>query len=67
MKKELSCGKVLPGNTLFAYLLAIKRMVNSNVWNKFFCSLLQLFSDYNSVIDFNQIGFPPEWNIFLAP
>ena len=54
-------------NTLFAYLLGIRRISRSETWNAFLGKLKKLISDYQGIIEPIKLGFPYQWALILLP
>lgn len=53
-------------HSLFAYLLAIKRISNANVWNAFIIDFWKLIDKYNEVIELDKLGIPYRGDQFLS-
>ena len=51
--------------SLFAYMLSIRRMSNSNSWDLFVRSFICLTENYTEYIQMVQMGFPFEWRDIL--
>ena len=51
--------------TLFSYLLAIKRISNATTWNSFVDDFEQLLQKYGLVIEPIRLGMPYQWKQFL--
>lgn len=52
-------------NSLFAYLLALRRISRPATWNCFLEQLITLFSRYQGIIDPYRLGFPKQWKNIL--
>jgi len=52
-------------HSLFSYLLALRRISNSNVWNEFIDEFEQLLTKYNNAVELKRHGIPYQWKIFL--
>ena len=52
--------------TLFSYLLAIKRISNPSIWNSFVDDFEQLLQKYGSAVEAIRLGMPYQWKQFLS-
>lgn len=52
--------------SLFAYLLAIRRISNSTVWNSFLDDYNKLLLKYATSVEPIRLGFPFQWGRFLT-
>jgi abortive infection bacteriophage resistance protein len=52
-------------DSLFAFLLSIRRIANRDEWHVFYCALKSLINEYSNVINIIHIGFPFEWESLL--
>lgn len=50
---------------LFAYVLAIKQLVDPKMFVEFYTNLLSLTHEYNAEIEPKRLGLPPEWKSIL--
>lgn len=68
---QADIGKITKGRfqakpqTLFSYLLAIKRISNAKVWNSFVDDFEQLLQKYSSTVEPIRLGMPYQWKQFL--
>lgn len=52
---------------LFSNILAMKFLIpNEDAWSKFFIDLQELIRKYNSIVDYDLIGFPKNWVEILS-
>ena len=51
--------------TLFSYLLAIKRISKPTTWNSFVDDFERLLKKYNSVVEPMRLGLPYQWKQFI--
>lgn len=51
--------------TLFAYLLAFRRISDVDSWKRFYEQLTKLFVKYDGIIEINRMGFPYQWKTIL--
>ncbi len=56
--------KVYP-QTLFAYLLALRRISNDSIWNSFEHDFEHLIQKYDCFVELNRLGMPKQWKQFL--
>lgn len=54
-------------NSLFVYLLALRRISRSETWNAFLSNLKALFQNNAGIIEIWRMGFPRQWNRILLP
>ena len=51
--------------TLFSYLLAIRRISNAKAWNSFCSDLVSLLEKYSNVVELVCLGMPDQWEQFI--
>ena len=65
MSTILGPSFIVYSNTLFAYLLGIRRISRPETWNAFLGKLKKLISDYQGIIEPIKLGFPYQWALIL--
>lgn len=64
---NVTCGKftVYP-QTLFSYLIALRRISSTPIWNSFVCDFERLLQKYDCFIEPLRLGLPYQWKQFLC-
>ena len=64
--KEVTSGKfsVMP-QSLFSYLLALRRISDKSIWNSFVHDFEVLLQKYDCFVEPNRLGLPYQWKQFL--
>lgn len=67
MNAIIDPGFKIYDNTLFVYLLALRRISRPETWNRFLDDLDLLFQKNAEIIKINRMGFPFQWKLILLP
>ncbi len=67
IKAILDPSFTIYSNTLFVYLLALRRISRPETWNSFLYDLDSLFQRNSEIIKINRMGFPFQWKQVLLP
>lgn len=52
--------------SLFAYLLALRRISTKETWDEFMSGFNQLVGKYDGLIELNRMGMPFQWKVILT-
>lgn len=66
IRQKCTQNFTIRSNSLFAYLLCVRRLVHSDIWNAFYPALDALFQRYQPFVQEIHLGFPYQWKWFLA-
>lgn len=67
IQKTIGSTFAISNKSLFAYLLALRRVSRPETWNYFLSELVSLFEKNASIIELKRIGFPNQWRSILLP
>ena len=66
LQESLNNGFTVYNNTLFAYLLALRRISTQGSWNTLYDEINRLFDEYYGQIEIIKLGFPFQWKKLLC-